>query len=525
MKLFHIPRLAIYMGILLSLGVIWFAIVPSSLAQGPPPPDIPHTLVGREDCLSCHADESNVGIPQMPEEGHDWHTSNSCQKCHDPVANYAPDIPHTLEGRENCLNCHLSEDARELAISQSTTPLLPVPTPVVFPVSEAPVDNCVACHLADSDTEHVVTDWQSSIHAERGVVCASCHGGNPAAESIDEAKTPETGYIGRPDRTTIPALCGSCHADVTLMRQYDLPTDQYAKYQESQHGQLLVTGDAKVATCFDCHDGHATREVNDPLASVYRFNVPALCAGCHADVDYMADYDIPIDQYALFEESVHGIALLNNQDIRAPNCATCHGTHGAAPPGFSEVANVCGSCHSATQDYFVSGPHNSDDPEAPRCVTCHGRYDVQEPSHAMFEGDEPRHCGSCHAPNSEVGSTVAEIYQSLVDADTAYAEAQETVEQAAALGMLITEEENLLSEAYTRLTIAEAAQHTASLSVVQEETNASIEMSTSAETKAEEAIGENHFRRQAMVVALGVIGLIILSLVWLRRDLIARRRG
>ena len=371
-------RLLLFTGLIL-IGISWLLTPRSTLGQ----PDIPHRLEEREDCLSCHG-TGEPSIPQMPEEEHDWNTSNSCRKCHDPVADYAPLTPHKLVGREDCVECHLQE-AAATEFAALIVASGPIPPPIVFTALEGEIDQCVTCHLTEEEPgSHLVEDWQAGVHAERGVICASCHGGDPNLADKDAAKLPETGYIGQPERIDIPNLCGSCHADVNQMRQFDLPTDQLAKYRESFHGQRLAEGDTKVAVCSDCHDGHATLKANDPMASVYQLNVPQLCADCHADEEYMADYPIPTDQFDLYADSVHGIALLEHQDTRAPNCATCHGTHGAAPPGFAEVANVCGSCHDATQNYYTSSAHFSTDPETPRCVTCHGRYDVQPASEAMF---------------------------------------------------------------------------------------------------------------------------------------------
>lgn len=474
--------------------------------------------------MACH--ETGVaGAPQFPAD-HAGRTSDVCLSCHVPAtADTAPPIPHTLEGREDCTACHAPGPAGGQEEEAEAAPeLLVVPTPLAYPEPQGGENSCLDCHQTlGGRSEQVVHDWQSSIHSERGVICADCHGGDPSADTMEEAMSPEAGYIGKPDRTAIPELCGSCHADVTLMRQYDLPTDQLAKYNESFHGMRLAEGDTKVATCFDCHDGHATRETNDPSASVYHLNVPELCAGCHADEDYMADYDIPTNQFALYKVSVHGIALLDNQDTRAPSCATCHGTHGAAPPGFSEVANVCGGCHTATQDNYLASPHNSDNPEAPRCVTCHGRYDVGVPSEEMFVGSEPRHCGSCHAPDSDAGKVVTELHDSLVEADDALSEAQATVDEAASLGMIVRQQEGTLADARTRLITARAAQHTVDLDMVRTESDASLELSQQAQQQAENAIEESRFRRQAMVVAVGAIVLIIVSLILLRRELIARK--
>lgn len=515
-----IPRILGLVGILLILAV-GLERYGRSLAQ-PAIPTIPHTLEGRDNCLACH--ETGVaGAPQIPDD-HAERTVEMCRMCHQPAASSeevaAPSIPHEIEGHEDCTACHQPGPSESEAAVQPTPTMIPPPTPIAYPELQAESDACVDCHEALGGTsEQIVSDWRMSYHAERNVICADCHGGDPNAETAIASMSPDAGYIGIPDRTAIPELCGSCHSDVSLMRQYDLPTDQLAKYRESIHGQRLAEGDVKVATCFDCHDGHATHETNDPRSHVYRLNVPALCAGCHADEEYMAEYDIPTNQYALYETSVHGIALLEEQDTRSPSCATCHGTHGAAPPGFTEVANVCGNCHDATQNYFLSGAHNSDDPNAPRCVTCHGRYDVYEPSDAMFLGDDPRHCGSCHAPDSEIGSLVTAIYKSLVEANAAYEDAQEAVSDASDLGMIVTDEENLLAEARTQLISARAQQHSANLSTVREASDGSIALSQQAQEQAEDAISESRFRRRAMVIAILVIGLVIISLVMLRREL------
>jgi hypothetical protein len=303
------------------------------------------------------------------------------------------------------------------------------------------------------------------------------------------------------------------------MRQYDLPTDQYAKYKESIHGIRLAEGDLNVTTCFDCHGGHQILKANDPASTVYPSNVPGLCSGCHSDQDLMAPYGIPTNQYDLYRQSVHGHALLDNQDFRAPNCATCHGTHGAAPPGFQEVANVCGSCHGATQDYYLKSPHAEAGESGPKCVTCHGRYDVSKPSEALYQGAEPRHCGACHAPDSPPG----QVAQSLYDAITAAAQAQEqaeaAIQTARGVGMLVAPLEGRLREANTDLITARAAQHTLDIAMVREQADNSRTIADEVKAGADAAVAESVFRRQAMVVAVAVIGLTIVALYLLKREL------
>jgi hypothetical protein len=454
------------------------------------PPLIPHDVVGRDDCLVCHG-TGQAGAPKVPPD-HAGRTKDVCQGCHKP------------------------------GVTQTTkpapTPAAPPPTPVAHPPAGGK-NSCADCHKTLSDKlKQPVTDWENSIHAQRNVGCADCHGGDPTTADPNRSMASAAGYIGAPDMKDIPALCGSCHANVDLMRQYDLPTDQLSKYRESQHGQLLVKGDLNVATCFDCHDGHATRQVNDPGTSVYPFNVPALCARCHANAELMKPYNIPTNQYDLFKASVHGIALLKNQDTRAPSCATCHGTHGATPPGFEEVANVCGSCHGATQEYFLKSQHASVQ-GGPKCVTCHGRYDVGVPSDDMFTGNADRQCGQCHPVGSPQADAIKQMYDALHQATTTYEDADKAIAKAASLQMIVAPEEEQLQQAKTSLLTARAAQHTGQPADVTKVTDQATLISQKTQQAAEAKVSESIFRRQAMVVAVVMIALVIVALIVVKRSL------
>lgn len=492
-------------------------------AQGNAPP-IPHQLKGRDDCLRCHQ-TGKLGAPIIPEgPPHANATSDVCQDCHQHVT--PPTIPHTLEGRENCQSCHKpaeagasSDSTMEAGPTPTPTPE-PLPTPITYPKVEG-VNTCLDCHLTldDDNLSEMAKDWQRSIHAERDVACVDCHGGNSAATTKEEAKAPDTGYIGLPAKADIPALCASCHADVVQMRQYNLPTDQYAKYKESIHGLRLAEGDSNVATCFDCHGGHLVLKTNDPASTVYPVNIPGTCANCHTDKKLMAQYNIPTNELTLYRESVHGRALLEKQDFRAPNCATCHGTHGAAPPGFEEVANVCGSCHSATQEHYLKSPHARDNEAAPKCVTCHENHNVTEPSEALYLGAEARHCGECHDPDTEPSQVAQELYNSLTTASQSYQDAETITASVKEVGMLVAPMEARLREANTDLVTARAVQHTLNFDSVSLRTTKVLSTTSEVKAAAEAAIAANIFRRRAMVIAVAAIILTIVALYMLKREL------
>ncbi len=551
-----IPRLAVVM-----VGAMLGLLLTAGLAGAQPP--IPHPLKGRARCTVCHA-TGVATAPRYPPD-HAGRGDETCTQCHVALVSLAtpapgqpppvvapgapPPIPHTLVGREHCLACHAKgvggapiippdHEGRTNDICQGchkpgeavtptpTAPAGPAPTPVALPtlIIHPPAgerDSCVECHLSLGGIQTEITvAWQESVHAGVKVSCADCHGGDPRTDNINEAMSPAAGYIGVPTREDIPGVCGGCHSDVERMRQYRLPTDQYIQYLDSVHGQRLKeAGDPNVATCVDCHGTHDVKEASDPSSDVYPPNVPDMCARCHAHQALMEPYGIPTNQYDLFKESVHGQALLVKQDLRAPNCATCHGKHGAAPPGFTEVAHVCGSCHTATEDYYERSRHAKIGEAGPKCITCHGYHDVTKPDETLFVGPEERHCGSCHAPGSTIGTQVMALQNTIVGAAQLYQEAEETIRQAASLGMIVSAEEAKLAEAHTNLTTARAAQHTTQLPVVAELTDAAKAAAQAAQEGAAQKIAETIFRRRAMVVAVAAIGVTIGALYSIKREL------
>jgi hypothetical protein len=437
-------------------------------------------------------------------------------------------FPADHEGRDNesCLECHAAGAAAvPEPTPEPTATLSPsvgvVPTPIHEPVLFEE-NTCITCHRELGGRHAQITDdWDESVHAARGVGCVSCHGGDPTKADAEESMSLEAGYLGPLPKDRIPGLCGSCHTRVDLMRPFDLSTDQLDQYWQSQHGQALLEGDPNVATCFDCHDGHRVLKVSDPASKVYPSNEPEMCARCHADEALMAPYDIPTNQYELYQGSVHGVAMLQNQDLRAPTCSTCHGTHGAAPPGFQQVANVCGQCHATTEDYYLQGAHRSGmtGEAAPRCVTCHGRYDVMPATRDLFLGTEERHCGSCHPPGSEIAAQAEAMYQALTEADHAFEDAENTIALASEERLIMAVQEELLQKARTPLIESRALQHTVSLADVEAKAHESLEISVQAKASAEEALEELDTRRLGMIVALAVILVTIAALVLIRREL------
>jgi hypothetical protein len=461
-----------------------------------------------------------------------------------------------------------SEAAPESAAPESAAPSpssdswlfeTPVPLPEDPVVSPPPVpalivhpdggdrNGCYDCHSVVNDKQAAVAAaWKGSAHEQAGVSCADCHGGDPGSDQITKAMDPANGFVGAPDRAETIGLCASCHANVERMRASGLPTDQYAKYWSSVHGQrLALADDTRVAICSDCHGSHDVKKVSDPGSPVFALNVPELCAGCHADAGRMAPYGIPTDQYAIYAKSVHGVALLDNKDVRAPSCASCHGSHDAKPPTSSTVVEVCGKCHTATQDLYQQSRHSELQAAAPKCWTCHGTHDVSQPSSALFfhpqtpdytcdtchdlathklrlelsrfANEADRRCDTCHHAESQIYAQIDGISAAVRGAEDAYRVAADSIEEAAQLGMITSDAEVGLAGAKTSLIQAQAAVHTTKLPLIAELSSDAKAKAEAAQAMATAKVDESIFRREAMVVVLAFIAVSILFLVLLKR--------
>src|ERR1051326_3881925 len=129
--------------------------------------------------------------------------------------------------------------------SEGTTKTTKAAANTAAPAKTAPVavlksTTCLDCHSALDGPLGIKPDhYNDDIHAQKGLTCADCHGGDPNEASPD-AMAKKAGFKGHIDRKNVPQLCASCHANSAYMRTFNpsLRTDQYAQYQTSTHGKL-----------------------------------------------------------------------------------------------------------------------------------------------------------------------------------------------------------------------------------------------------------------------------------------------
>ena len=378
-------------------------------------------------------------------------------------------------------------------------------------------DSCVDCHRRSDEARlrDPVAGFAHDIHAERGLSCAACHGGDPADPEAT-AMDPDKGFKGAPKRSEIATLCASCHANVAFMKRYNPRPFIFsvAEWQTSVHARLAAKGDAKVATCTSCHGVHGIRPPRDPASPVFKANVPRTCARCH-NPDYLRGYGIPTNQFALYARSVHGVALLEKGDASAPACNDCHGNHGAAPPGLKDVTLVCGTCHGRESELFEGSRMKAglDAMGKPGCVTCHGNHGVQHPTDAMLSAGPGGKCAGCHKPGTVCEHGTDAIVAGFRGLQTSTARADSLLKVAEVLGMESSPGRADLKEATDRLVGVRAGLHSFDPKTIGGVLAEGADFARKATDYGREALRDWRNRRVGMalslVVILALIGLVV----------------
>lgn len=372
-------------------------------------------------------------------------------------------------------------------------------------------NHCLVCH------SEIKVDFLESAHAAAGIDCVACHGGDPATLEMDLAHNPERGFKGAPKREAVPLLCAGCHASPQLMKPYGVPTDQYLKYLTSQHGKLWAQGNTRVAICTDCHTAHLILLAYDPRSSTNALNVPKTCARCHDDPEFMEPFALPVGQVEAFEQGVHGIALLTEGNIRAPGCATCHGSHGATPPGVEDVTQVCGTCHLNERLYFLKSPHKRamDERGIAECAGCHENHDVRPASTGELFRDI---CVRCHAPDSPQADLGRKL-QALIDgARQALTEAQAGLQEAESLGYDTSPYLSRLVEARSYFIESLPIQHALDLERVEEHTRKARSIAEDVRAGVHRLLSGRQIRYLGLAIVWAYLALMLVVALLYRRE-------
>ena len=368
-------------------------------------------------------------------------------------------------------------------------------------------NSCVACHAEIAKLEI------GRAHAQAEIDCVACHGGDPAQAEKEAAHAASAGFTGKLGAVATVELCGNCHADVARMNPYGLPTDQLAQYRTSRHGQGLFTDkDESGAICSSCHGAHGILGPKSSESPVHPTHVAETCGKCHGNETLMKAHGLPSTAPAAYAKSVHAQTLAKG-DNSAPQCATCHGSHGAIPPGFRSVAAVCGKCHMREKELFQKSPHAPlvESGDFPGCIVCHSNHAIQPAEPRIFENV----CPLCHAGAPEILAKRDLIAKSLNSSNDLLAAGESELAAAAQHGLASDEDELFLDEARTGLKSARVLQHSLDPVRVAEVTG---EARGQLETLQQRLEKERDAQRWKRLVLLPVVAfLILMSLgAWVR---------
>lgn len=448
-------------------------------------------------------------------------SDDKCYSCHREIgdkqsAGFQKDI-HFLKG-VSCAGCHGGDskaDDQDKAMDRSKGY-------IGKPTKAGIVQMCAKCHGNESAMKKFgvttsmdeIDDFKQSVHAAssgeaNGVQCISCHGVHGMLPKSDPASPVNP--------LNVPKTCANCHSNIGYMRQFNpsLGVDQYEKYLTSVHGKNNAHGDSKVATCASCHSNHRILPVKDPGATVYPSNVPAMCAKCHSDAKYMEQYHIKTDQFDLYRQSVHGEALLTKGDHSAPACNSCHGNHGASPPGGANVANICGSCHAFNADLFNKSVHKEAFAKQglPECGVCHSNHLIRQPSDTLIGTTTGTLCGKCHNdPKDKAALTINKVRATLDSLNLGHVHAEGMLNSAEQLGMDVADAKYSLKDVNQSLVQARVQVHAFDAAPLEKAAEPGLRIVGRAQQSALEAAKDFYFRRQGLGVATLVFSALALAL-------------
>ena len=155
-----------------------------------------------------------------------------------------------------------------------------------------------------------------SVHSPLGIECQACHTAittypHPRLEVQNRRELSRTYY----------QTCQKCHSE------------NYTKTLDSMHAKAASAGNLGAPICTDCHGAHDVKPPDQPRA-----NISETCGKCHTEI------------FAAYKASIHGGALIQENNPDVPVCTDCHGVHNIHDPRTAqfrvESPELCAGCHA-----------------------------------------------------------------------------------------------------------------------------------------------------------------------------------
>ncbi len=269
-------------------------------------------------------------------------------------------------------------------------------------------EDCLTCHsrpdltyeFPSGETIPLYVDesvFHTSIHGQEELLCTDCH-----PDIKEYPHSPVTASSYRFYQLERYKICQNCHEEV------------YQKSLDSIHAQEIAGGNWDAAICTDCHKPHATTSPNEP-----RTAIPVTCSKCHSAI------------YNEYQDSVHGHALVDENNGDVPTCIDCHGVHNQEDPRTTQFRlnspQLCADCHSDEAlmskynisthvfDTYVADFHGTtvtlferQSPDVPTnkpvCYDCHGVHNMKKHGDPEAQVSHERllqTCQRCHPDATE----------------------------------------------------------------------------------------------------------------------------
>lgn len=322
-------------------------------------------------CTDCHSDRFRYRFPHLPNPAETRaefvaEITDNCERCHMPIEVHNPGHLQAIDNPNipECADCHGGHDVE------------PVDT-----MAADPVEFCLGCHesIGDPYLQDIHDDLIVGMAA--GQTCESCHGPTPQTQNEE---------------------CVTCHSMLTTNAELASgeTIDVHVNPQtiaNSVHGDITIQGvEYGTLECIDCHleqaeSGFPHPPIEAETRREYTLNMEAVCLNCHT---YIYDEN---------RDDVHRMANLEGHETAA-TCFDCHGSHDIQDPDEprERISITCGECHTEVFEEYAESVHGEallgeNNPDVPVCTDCHGVHNIENPQTAQFRVDSPELCAQCHA--------------------------------------------------------------------------------------------------------------------------------
>lgn len=327
-------------------------------------------------CTDCHQSRQRYLYPHAPNPAQNLadfiaEIEQNCEQCHTPLSLHNPGHLHAEDKSKlpGCTDCHGGHDATSTAAMEAD-----------------PIASCQSCHQSYADPQVAATHAEIVANLTPAQNCSTCHG--------DERKTANE-------------QCATCHtllqSQLTLGSgdQVDLHVD-VTLLNESVHGYREIQGQLYTPLqCIDCHHDQAQKGFPHPALTTdtrrdLTLAMESICKDCHQEI-YQRQHD-----------GIHNTKQVDGE-LGAATCFDCHGNHAIQDPSEprEHISQTCGNCHAEINDQYAQSVHGAaligeQNQDVPVCIDCHGVHDIGDPTTVAFRLNSPTLCANCHADKTKM---------------------------------------------------------------------------------------------------------------------------